>query len=105
MANRPAAARHCNAGFELFQKGETAKALAEFDQAIRQDDSLAEAHWLRVLTLGRLRRAEEAAEAGAALRRRFPDNPDVCQAHSEVLLQLGRGEELQRAVTDGLQLS
>ena len=87
------------------QTGKAAAALAEFDQSIKADPSLVEAHWLRALALGQLRRLDEADRALLALRRLHPTDPDICQAHSEILLQLGRADDMCRAVADGLQLA
>lgn len=105
MTNRPAAARHCNQGFALFKRGDPRGAIKEFERAIKADASLVESHWLRGLALCLAGRAREAETALAALRRRHSNNADICHAHSEALLKLGRGEEMRRAVEDGLRLA
>lgn len=89
----------------MLQQADLRGAIKEFERAIKADASLLESHWLRALTLTQAGRAREAETVLAGLRRRHRDNADICHAHSEALLRLGRGEEMCRAVDDGLLLN
>lgn len=89
---------HTNLGVEALRAGRTQEALREFEDALKSDDGLAEAHLGRglVMEFGYTRPDEAEREYRAAIERK----PNLSEAHNNLGQLLARQGKLQAAVAE-----
>lgn len=86
--DRTRARSQLDAGKELFRNDQDAEAVLAFQEAVRLDPDLAEAHFRLGLGYESLGKSEEAEaqykKAIAAYKKHFEDNPDDAEAHYQL---------------------
>jgi Flp pilus assembly protein TadD len=94
-----------NLGNALYNLGQHAKALAEYDKSVGADPNFGWAHHGRSISLSALGRHEEALAAVDEAVRLMPDHPMPVGSRAVSLAQLGRHDEALAAFAEAIRIN